>query len=51
MALMRIEDAPSIGGESKALRKLFPHTKDGPVLPLPEGWEPHWTYAEAPGKK
>ena len=51
MALMRIEDAPTIGGESKALRKLFPHTKDGPVLPLPEGWEPHWTYAEAPGKK
>jgi Tol biopolymer transport system component len=51
MALMRMEDAPTIGGESKALRKLFPHTKDGPVLPLPDGWEPHWTYAEAPAKK
>lgn len=51
MALMRIEDAPTIAGESKALRKLFPHTKDGPVLPLPDGWEPHWTYAGTPGKK
>jgi Tol biopolymer transport system component len=51
MALIRLEDAPTIGGESKALRKLFPHTKAGPVLRLPVGWEPHWTYAEVPGKK
>ena len=51
LALMRMEDAPTIGGESKALRRVFPHTKDGPVLPLPDGWEPHWTYAEAAAKK
>ena len=44
--LMRLRDAPTIGGESKALRKAHPSTKDGPVLPLPDGWEPHWTFAE-----
>jgi len=46
MALMRLSDAPTIGGESKALRKLHPRTKDGPLLQLPECWEPHWTYAD-----
>jgi hypothetical protein len=51
MGLMRLADAPTIGGESKALRGLHGHTKDGPVLPLPNGWEPHWTYAEVAGKK
>ena len=51
MGLMRLSDAPSIGGESKALRKLHGHTKDGPVLPLPNGWEPHWTYTEVVKKK
>jgi Tol biopolymer transport system component len=51
MGLMRLADAPTIGGESRALRGLHGHTKDGPVLPLPNGWEPHWTYAEVAGKK
>lgn len=46
MHLMRFDDAPTIQGESAALRKLHPDTKDGPVLTLPVGWEPHWTYAE-----
>jgi hypothetical protein len=46
MALMRLRDAPTIGGESKALRKLHGATKDGPVLVLPDGWEPHWTYCD-----
>lgn len=46
MALMRLSDAPTIGGESGALRKLYPHAHDGPVLALPNGWEPHWTYAQ-----
>jgi Tol biopolymer transport system component len=46
MGLMRLSDAPTIGGESKALRKLHGATKDGPVLVLPDGWEPHWTYHE-----
>ena len=50
MALMRLSDAPAIGGESKALRRLHPETKDGPVLHLAESWEPHWTYSEV-GRK
>jgi Tol biopolymer transport system component len=46
MALMRLTDAPIIGGESPALRALHPEAKDGPVLTLPAGWEPCWTGAE-----
>jgi hypothetical protein len=49
IALMRLGDAPTIGGESKALRKMHPKTKDGPVLLLGPGWEPHWTNAKIPG--
>jgi len=44
--LMRLSDAPTIGGKSEALRKQHPDTKDGPVLALPDCWEPHWTYAD-----
>lgn len=46
MGLMRLRDTPTIGGQSEALRKLHGATKDGPVLVLPDGWEPHWTYHE-----
>jgi Tol biopolymer transport system component len=46
MGLMRLSDTPTIGGESKALRKVHGSTKDGPILVLPDGWEPHWTYCE-----
>jgi len=46
IAIMRLSDAPSIGGESKELRGIHPQTKDGPVLVLSDGWEPCWTYAE-----
>jgi Tol biopolymer transport system component len=42
MAIMRLRDAPSIGGESRVLRKHHPQTKDGPRLDLPVGWKPHW---------
>lgn len=51
MGLMRLRDAPTIAGASVALRKLHPHTKDGPVLELPMGWEPHWTYSAIPARK
>ena len=44
--LMRLSDAPTIGGSSNALRKRHPNAKDGPVLPLPICWEPHWTFTE-----
>jgi Tol biopolymer transport system component len=48
MGLMRLSDAPIIGGESRELRTLHPNTKGGPVLTLPAGWEPCWTFSEAP---
>ncbi len=45
MGLMRVSDAPIIGGESAELRALHPRVKDGPVLTLPTGWEPGWTFS------
>jgi Tol biopolymer transport system component len=49
MGLIRLSDAPVISGESKALRKLHPEAKNGPVLALPAGWEPCWTFSEITG--
>jgi Tol biopolymer transport system component len=46
MGLLRLADAPIIGGQSKELRKLHPEAKSGPVLVLPAGWEPCWTSRE-----
>ena len=46
MGLLRLADAPIIGGESRELRALYPGAKRGPVLTLPTGWEPCWTRAE-----
>ena len=43
MGLMRLADAPIVGGSSPDLRKLYPEAKRGPVLKLPVGWEPDWT--------
>jgi Tol biopolymer transport system component len=48
MGLMRLSDAPIIGGASSALRALHPGAKDGPVLTLPTGWSPCWTSSESP---
>ncbi len=46
MGMMRLADAPIIQGESPDLRALHPNAHTGPVLTLPTGWEPHWTYTE-----
>jgi Tol biopolymer transport system component len=46
MGLMRLAEAPIVGGESRELLKLYPDAKRGPVLELPVGWEPCWTSAE-----
>ena len=48
MGLMRLIDGPIIGGESTELRALHPGAKNGPVLRLPAGWEPCWTFSESP---
>lgn len=49
--VVRLADTPMITGASKDLRKLHPDTKGGPVLNLPTGWEPHWTYADVKNGK
>ncbi len=49
MGLMRLSDAPIIGGESLELRARHPDARRGPVLTLPAGWEPCWTFSEIPG--
>ncbi len=46
MALMRLGDSPIIGAASEILREKLPNAKPGPVLKLPAGWEPCWTFAE-----
>lgn len=46
MGLMRLADAPIVGGDSASLRALHPGAKAGPVLRLPSGWEPHWALVE-----
>ena len=51
ISIMRLADAPIIRGESVALRKLHPEAKEGVVLELTKGWEPHWTYAALGGGK
>lgn len=51
IGLMRLADAPIVTGKSTALRKVHPKTNNGPVLTLPIGWEPHWTYADVEASK
>jgi len=46
MNLMRLADGPIIIGQSTELRELHPKAKGGPVLELPIGWEPSWTFAD-----
>jgi Tol biopolymer transport system component len=42
MAIMRLSDAPALGGPSRTLRKQHPEAKDGVLLNLPSGWKPYW---------
>ena len=44
--VMRLSDAPAIGGNSPALRAVHPDAKEAPVLQCSSGWEPSWTYGE-----
>ncbi len=46
MGLLRLVDAPLIGGESTELRALHPEARNGPILTLPVGWEPCWTFTK-----
>ncbi|MBL9135653.1 MAG: PD40 domain-containing protein, partial [Verrucomicrobiales bacterium] len=49
MSLMRLADAPIIEGASPGVRAQHPEARDGPILPLPDGWEPCWTFSQRPG--
>lgn len=42
MAIMRLSDAPALGGKSRVLRKQHPEAKDVVLLDLPKGWKPYW---------
>lgn len=42
MAIMRLSDAPALGGQSRTLRKQHPEAKEGVLLNLPNGWKPYW---------
>lgn len=47
MGLIRLSDAPIIAGADREnLIKANPQAKSGPVLKLPHGWEPCWTFHE-----
>ena len=48
MAVVRWADTPMLGDESAALRRQFPNAKPARWVDLGPGWEPHWTYSEAP---
>ena len=51
MGVMRLSDAPNIGGKSTALHKMFGNPKGGPMVPLPAGFEPRSTYLDIGAKK
>ena len=46
MGLLRLSDAPIIGGDGADLLVLHPKAKSGPVLTLPTAFEPCWTFSE-----
>ena len=56
LVVMRLSDAPTIAGPSPLLRKRSlplsksSRDKNGPVLRLSPGWNPHWTYAKTGGE-
>ena len=49
MAILRLSDAPAVGGESRVLRKRFPQVNSGVLLELPIGWKPDWALPKFPG--
>ncbi|MFO0889469.1 MAG: hypothetical protein U0790_10065 [Isosphaeraceae bacterium] len=43
MALIRLADTPVVAGSDGVLHRQYPGARNGPVLELSHGWEPHWT--------
>ena len=50
MALIRLADTPMIVGVSAVMRQKYPGANHGPILVLPDGWEPHWTAHDVAGE-
>jgi len=50
MGLTRLHDVPTFSGEGTRLQEAFPNAKRVPVLGLPAGLEPDWTYADVKEK-
>ncbi len=48
LAVLRWSDTPMLGDDNPALRREFPDAKPAHWLDLGPGWEPHWTYRDAP---
>ncbi|MEN6428532.1 MAG: hypothetical protein ABFE13_24555 [Phycisphaerales bacterium] len=48
MAICRMTDTPLLIGPGgcDGMRERYPDARSGPVLDLPRGWEPDWTYAQ-----
>jgi Tol biopolymer transport system component len=46
MTLMRLADRPIVAGQGGEARSMYPDAKMGPVLKLPIGWEPCWTFVD-----
>lgn len=51
MAVLRWADTPMLGDDNATLRQQFPAVKPARWLDLGPGWEPHWTYSEAPAAR
>ena len=49
--MIRAGRRPFVNGAGLTDRKENPEARDGPVLVLPSGWEPRWTYANLEPKK
>ena len=46
MFVMKMSDAPAVGGASSYLRKHYPDANSIALLTVGTGWEPVWTYTE-----
>ncbi len=51
MGLTRRHDVPTFSGEGNRFQEAFPNAKRVPVLGLPAGLEPDWTYANVKEKE
>jgi hypothetical protein len=51
LAIIRLADAPIVGGGEGTPSQRYPSARRGPILDLSWGWEPHWTSANLESTK